>query len=126
MILIDTSIWIEFLKGNAKYFNDMAEYLAAGDVYSIEVIFSELLQGARNDSEVNIILDYWDNINHRSEEHLWIEAGKISYKNNLFNKGVGIVDAMIIAFAKKYNLKVWTLDKKLLSILDKKYIFKVS
>ena len=124
MVLIDTSIWIEFLRGNVIYFNQVSELLESGNVHSVEPIFGELLQGANNKREIEIINAYWNNINNYNEKGLWIESGKLSYEEKLFSKGVGIIDAMIISYAVKYNIKIWSLDKKLISILDKNLIYK--
>lgn len=124
MVLIDTSVWIEFLRGNEKYFNQVSELLESGNVHSVEPIFGELLQGANNKKEIEIIIAYWNNLNNFNEKGLWIESGKLSCEKKLFSKGVGIIDAMIISYAVKYNIKIWSLDKKLLSILDKNLIYK--
>ena len=123
MILLDTSIWIEFLRGNKKYYDHVSELLESGNVHSVEPIFAELLQGANNHREIDVIKEYWFNINNFNEKGLWIQSGLYSQKNKLFSKGVGIIDAMIISYAIKYNIKIWSLDKKLLSILDKKFIY---
>ncbi|MES0489496.1 MAG: PIN domain-containing protein [Leptospirales bacterium] len=124
MVLIDTSVWIEFLRGNGKFFNHVSELLESGNVHCVEAIFAELLQGANNKREIEIITAYWNNIHNSNEKGLWIESGKLSYEKKLFNKDVGIIDSMIIAYAIKYNIKVWSLDKKLLSILDRNLIYK--
>lgn len=124
MVLIDTSVWIEFLRGNEQYFIQVSELLESGNVHSIEPIFAELLQGANNKREIEIIDAYWNNINNYNEKGLWIESGKLSYEKKLFSKGVGIIDAMIISYAVKYNIKIWSLDKKLISILDRNLIYK--
>lgn len=123
MILLDTSIWIEFLRGNKKYYDHVCELLESGNVHSVEPVFAELLQGANNQREIEIIKEYWYNINNFNEKGLWIQSGLYSQKNKLFNKGVGIIDAMIISYAVKYDIKIWSLDKKLLSIVDKKLIY---
>ena len=123
MILLDTSIWIEFLRSNKKYFDHVSELLESGNVHSVEPIFAELLQGANNQREIDVITNYWHNLNNFNEKGLWIQSGLLSQKNKLFGKGVGIIDAMIISYALKYKVKVWSLDKKLLSILDRKLIY---
>ena len=48
-----------------------------------------------------------------------------SYEKKLYSKGVGIIDSMIIAYAIKYNIKIWSLDKKLLSVLEKSLTYKL-
>jgi len=51
MIIPDTSVWIEFLKGNEPYFSQLKELLERNEVMGVECIFGELLQGAKNSRE---------------------------------------------------------------------------
>ena len=54
MILVDTTIWIEFFKSNPVFVNDMESLLENKNVITIEPIFAELLYGSRSDIERNI------------------------------------------------------------------------
>ena len=96
MLIIDTSIWIEFFKVNDPYFNIVREHLEKNNVIALEVIFSELIQGCKNSKEVNIIQEYWENLEKFSEENLMLEAAKLSYSNKFIDKGVGLIDSVII------------------------------
>jgi hypothetical protein len=58
-------------------------------------------------------------------DNLWIEAGIYSSKNKLIDKGIGIIDSMIIIACKKSNSKLLTRDKKILKILDKDLILDI-
>jgi len=124
MIILDTSIWIEFLKGNPHYFMVVRQLLENQEVIAVECIFGELLQGCKNKKESEIIKHYWENLPKIKHEGLWIKAGEYSSENNLISKGVGLIDAAIIIFAQRINAQIWTLDKKLNSILgnDIQYI----
>jgi hypothetical protein len=119
MIIVDTSIWIEFFKGNIKIFNELKALLEKGNVLGVEWIFGELLQGARDKREINIINEYWKNLPKSENFGIWIEAGILSSENKLFSKGVGLIDASLIILSIKYSAKIWSLDKKLNSILKK-------
>lgn len=124
MIILDTSIWIEFLKGNPNYFMVARYLLENQEVIAVECIFGELLQGAKNKKESEIIRHYWENLPKINHEGLWIKAGEYSSENNLLSKGVGLIDAAIIIAAQRISAQIWTLDKKLNSILgnDIQYI----
>ncbi len=119
MIILDTSIWIEFLKGNSEYFNKIKLLLENQKILAIECIFAELLQGAKNKRERDIIQSYWENLPKVNHENILIEAGIYSSTNNMFSKGVGLIDCAIIIAAKKINAKIWSLDKKMNSVLKK-------
>ena len=97
--------------------------LEADEVYALECIFGELLQGAKNDQERDVIIDYWRHLPRIDEKGIWIDAGKYSGENKLPSQGVGLIDAVIIMAAIRSNAKVWTLDKKLIKLLDKKNFF---
>ncbi len=122
-IVIDTSIWIEFLKGNALYFDKMMDFLENENVIALAVIFAELLQGAKNIKEIEIIKSYYYNLQKYNGdiEQLTIKAGNIAGINNWPSKGIGLIDSMIIMTAIEMNAKIWTLDKKLIKLLESEY-----
>lgn len=117
MILADTAIWIEFLRGHEPISSVMTDEIDRQNIVATECIFGELLQGAKNQRERNILHDYWLNLPKKNESGLWLEAGILSSQESLFTRGVGLVDAFLVAFAKKYKVKIWTLDKKLNGVL---------
>ena len=119
MIIIDTSIWIEYLKNNPDYSLKVKNLLENRKVLAIECIFGELLQGAKNKREIEIIYLYWENLPKAIIENGWIEAGKYSSINKLTSIGVGIIDSFIIVTARKVDAPIWSLDKKLNSLLSK-------
>ncbi len=119
MIILDTSIWIEFLKNKPEYYSKVKDLLENRKVLAIECIFGELLQGAKSKREIEIISLYWENLPKAIIENGWIEAGKYSSINKLTSIGVGIIDSFIIVTARKINAPIWSLDKKLNSLLSK-------
>ena len=124
MIILDTSIWIEFLKNNPECYSKVKDLLENRKVLAIECIFGELLQGAKSKREIEIISLYWGNLPKAIIENGWIEAGKYSSTNKLTSIGVGIIDSFIIVTARKVNASIWSLDKKLNSLLkrEEKYL----
>ena len=110
MILIDTSIWIEFFKGNPET-ADINEFIDNNDICTNSIILAELRpiilskrQYALDDLllclptiPVHIV---WDNL---------IQMQCVNIKNGI-NK-VGIPDLMIVQNAIQNNVIIWTLDK---------------
>ncbi|MHB1442969.1 MAG: PIN domain-containing protein, partial [Candidatus Humimicrobiaceae bacterium] len=80
--------------------------------------------GIKNSSEQKVILSYWESLPKLNEAGIWVRAGTFSSENKLLNKGIGLIDCVIIILAKENNLRVWTLDKKLSDVLDKGLIYK--
>lgn len=123
MILVDTSIWIEFLRCHAPFYQQLQEKLERAEVVALEPIFAELLQGARDKREKEIIRGYWQNIPQIDLTGLWLEAGQLSHEKKFLQKGVGLIDAVLVATAQRDSHLLWTLDKKLLKVLVKEEIF---
>jgi len=120
MIIVDTSIWIDFLKqSNDEICNSMNRYLEENQIIGVSAVFGELLQGAKNEAEEKIIIQLWNSLPKVDESELFIEAGLLSFRERLFSKGIGLIDSSILAVAKKNNARIWTLDKKLADQSDK-------
>jgi predicted nucleic acid-binding protein len=123
MIIADTSVWIEFLKGNKPFFLRMQNLLENREIIALEPVFGELLQGAKNKNERQIILDYWKNSPRIDKHTLWIDAGLYAGQKKLFSRGVGLIDAYIIVASLKTNSQVWTLDERLVKALRSQFIY---
>jgi predicted nucleic acid-binding protein len=123
MIIIDTSIWVEFFRGNQPYFDQVSELLVNGDAVALSPVFGELLQGAKNDAERSTIVSFWNTLPRLSEFELFIRAGLDSGRNKLTDRGVGIIDSVILTAARENASFVWSLDKKLLSLLKREEIY---
>jgi predicted nucleic acid-binding protein len=119
MILVDTSVWVEFLKGHQPYLDQMQQLLDERQILAVEPVFGELLQGAKDDRERRILLEFWENLPKNQMEEAWVKAGEISSRSKWIDHGIGLVDAVLIISARESKAKVWTLDKKLKSVLHK-------
>ncbi len=109
MILVDTSVWIDhFRQGDAT----LAHLLAEGQVVTHEAVIGELALG--NLKNRPAVLGALQNLAQLSpasaaETLLFIET------QSLFGKGIGYVDASLLA-ALRLNpgVLLWTRDKRLL------------
>ncbi|EMO55135.1 PIN domain-containing protein [Leptospira noguchii] len=123
MILVDTSVWIEFFRGNEPYYSELKELIESSEVLVHEVVFGELLQGCKNKNEVSFILKYWKNLNTLTSDGSFLSAGKLSFESKHIDKGIGLIDSVLINEVRSNKLRLWTLDKKILNVLDKKEIY---
>jgi len=117
LIILDTSIWIEFLKNNQNYFPKICKLLECGEILAVECVFGELLQGVKNMKEEEIILKYWEHLPKKKYRDIIVKAGVYSKNNKLLDHGVGLIDSIIIMHGIKSKSKIWTLDQNLLKIL---------
>jgi predicted nucleic acid-binding protein len=122
MIIVDTSIWIEYFKQNNIYTSDLNLLLNSRLILAIEPIFAELIYGVRSDKEKRIILSFWNILpKEEIEKYPILEAANFANIQNFHNKGVGLIDSMIISAAMKSNCKIWTLDKKILKNIPESF-----
>ena len=123
MIIVDTSVWIEYFRGNQPYFDQISELLILNKIVALSPVFGELLQGAKTNNERSILMDFWGNLFKMQEQELFVHAGAESGRKRWMDKGVGLIDSMIIVAARESAFFVWTLDKKMLSLLNREEIF---
>lgn len=124
-VVLDTSVWIEYLRGNPDFFETCQELLENGRVYGLELIFAELLQGARGEREIETILAFSSLVPSLDEPFLVIDSGLISQRENYVNQGVGLIDAVIVNAVRKNGLLLWTLDTKIRRVLGYGFSFEV-
>ncbi len=125
MILVDTTIWIEFFKSNLVYVNEIKSLLENKDVIVIEPVFAELLYGSRSDNERNMILSYWKVLPKiKFLEGSFIESADFATKRNYHNIGIGLIDSIISKAVIDNKHLIWTLDKKILNNLDERLLYK--
>ena len=124
MVIADTSIWIEFFRGNEPYFTNVSDLLSKNEILALSPVFGELLQGAKNNKERSTILEFWNTLPHISEHELLIRAGMESGRNKWTDKGVGLIDSVLIVAARETISFIWSLDNKLLRLLnhEEKYL----
>lgn len=90
---------------------------------TIELIFAELLQVAHNVNEIDLLKNYFSLVQKAKVNHLSLIAAEFSQKEKLLNKGIGLIDACIITATMITNSKLWTLDRKLISFMDKRFLY---
>ncbi len=114
MILVDTSVWISFLrKDDPDLVDILRKYLNRDEVLGCSAVFGELLQGVRSKREKDVVYALWEALPAAVESQAFLKAGEISNRFNLLNKGVGLIDCYILSVALENQLTLWTLDKKL-------------
>ncbi len=109
-VIVDTSIWIEYFKGNeaaAKFIHDQANF----EVNLAGPILTELIQGIKTESEksaFSMIMASLPCITISDQD--WVNAGEIG--SDLRKKGVTVpfADLIIYTAALNNNCSILTLD----------------
>jgi len=125
-VIFDTSIWIEYLKGNENYFDQCQQIIENGLVKGVEVVFAELLQGALNKREIELIKQFYRLIKPIKIPVLLVISGDYSRENKLLSKGIGLIGSVIIVSTINSNSRLWTLDQKILKFLGEYYLYKLN
>lgn len=122
MILVDTSVWIEFLNRKEPYCSYLLHLLEHNEVMASEPVFAELLQGASGPSETRLLMTYFTSLPKPKIENLLLQAGLQSGRERWFSKGLGIMDASILLSALITETPLWSLDKNLVKQTPKKLV----
>ena len=107
MILVDTSVWVDHLRGTEK---GLVQLLVDGEVLTHPLVIEELACGslARRDEFLELLdaLPVAPVAGH-------YEVLDLIANEQLFATGLGAVDAHLIASARLAGVPLWSKDKKL-------------
>jgi predicted nucleic acid-binding protein len=113
MVLVDTSIWVDFFRSrNFAHSMELANLLRSNQVLVIGVVIGEVLQGAQSDQEFIrvrdrlLVLPYVD----ETAEN-WASAGELGYRLRRQGITIGIIDLLIATLAMEHDAEVYSLDQ---------------
>ncbi len=107
MVLVDTSVWVDHLRRGAV---GLDLPLSGGQVLCHPYIIGELACGnLKNRSGILSLLQTLPAVRTAEEEEvlLFIE------RHRLMGKGLGYIDAHLLASCRLSHVPLWTLDKRL-------------
>lgn len=111
MILADTSIWVEYLRGSNP---QMASLLARGKIVMHPFIVAEIALGSLKNRRQK--LDGMDNL-RKAKVAQMSEVRRMIEANRLYAKGIGLSDAHIIASCLiTPETQLWTRDAAMKAI----------
>lgn len=112
-ILVDTTIWVKFLRGSDTGVRDrLSAWIREEKVCTNEIIKLEILKGARSDREYALLLDDFSALELLTiTAPVWELAGKTSYKLRKRGVDVPLTDILISATAVHYQCRLWHADK---------------
>ena len=117
MILVDTSVWVDFLhKGDPH----LRELLLHSKVATHPLVLGELACGSIQNR--HNILSLLSDL-HQAREASHDDVLHFISTHKLFGKGVGIVDMHLLCSAIISNFQFWSKDKRLTAVSKK---FKVA
>ena len=109
-VLVDTSVWIRFLSNRAPYAAELDALLSRDEVNGHDFVYGELLIGDKGGRK-KLLADY----------ELMDQAPMVEHDDvvgfvrdrKLHGRGIGWIDAHLLASALVGRLRLWTVDQPL-------------
>jgi predicted nucleic acid-binding protein len=112
-VLVDTSVWIRFLSNRAPYAAELDALLSRDEVSGHDFVYGELLvgdKGARRQLLANYaLMDQAPVVPH-------VEVVAFVRDRKLHGRGIGWIDAHLLASALVGHLRLWTVDPALATL----------
>lgn len=112
-VLVDTSVWIRFLANRAPYAAELDQILSRDEVNGHEFVYGELLIGDRGGREA-LLANY-----EQMDQAPLVPHGEVVAfvrDRKLNGRGIGWIDAHLLASALVGHLKLWTADSPLATV----------
>ncbi len=110
IVLVDTSVWIRFLSSRAPYATGLAELLGRDEVSGHDFVYGELLIGDKGGRKQLLAayaqMPYAPVVPND-------EVVSFVRDRRLHGRGIGWIDAHLLASALVAGLKLWTADPRL-------------
>ena len=114
MILLDTNILIEYLKGNKSFI----EPYGLDELFISDIVVMELYQGARNKSDLNFIVKNIADFKILKSHDEIMKLATALVKEYKLSHNMKIMDAIIASTAMVYDMKLMSLNRKDFIYLD--------
>lgn len=115
MVLVDTSVWIRFLSNQPPYGAGLERLLADEEVLGHMFVFGELLIGDRG-GRTALLDDYVLMLEAPIVPH--DEVVRFIRERVLHGRGIGWVDAHLLASALVSRATFWTADARLAQVAE--------
>ncbi len=109
-VLVDTSIWIRFLSNRGSHGRDLDALLGRDEVVGHELVFGELLIGDGRGRK-KLLEAYAEMEQARLVAHDEVVA--FVRDRRLYGRGIGWIDAHLLAAAIVGSYRLWTADPRL-------------
>lgn len=113
MVLVDTSVWIRFLGNHPPFAGGLDRLLSQGEVWGHELVIGELLIGDRGGRR-QLLADYA--LMHQAPVASHREVVEFVRARRLHGRGIGWIDAHLLASSLLGGLQLWTADPRLAAV----------
>ena len=112
-VLVDTSVWIRFLANRTPYARELDGLLSRDEVSGHDFVYGELLIGDKGGRKT-LLADY-----ERMDQAPVVSQAEVVgfvHARKLNGRGIGWIDAHLLASALVGRLKLWTADSPLAAV----------
>lgn len=113
MILVDTSVWVRFLRGSEPYASELDRLLGRDEVLGHEFVYGELLIGDRG-GRPRLLGAYLQM--HQAITLAHSEVVELVRHRKLYGRGIGWIDVHLLASALVERADLWTADAPLAAL----------
>ena len=119
-VIPDTSAWIQFFRvGSSPEAAVVRSLLVSDRVMLVGVVYAELMRGARNQEQLEILQDTLQSLPYtETDKDTWTLTGKILYSLERTGQRIPVPDALIAAIAIQNDLSVYTQDNHFNRVSD--------
>lgn len=113
IVLVDTSVWIRFLSNRAPYAAELDQLLSRDEVSGHDFVYGELLMGDKGGRK-HLLASY-----EQMHQAPMVPHGEIVVfvrERQLHGRGIGWIDAHLLASALVGRLQLWTADPRLATL----------
>lgn len=110
IVLVDTSVWIRFLSNREPYATGLDALLSRDEVSGHDFVYGELLIGDKGGRK-QLLADYEQM--HQAQVVPHRDIVEFVRERRLHGRGIGWIDAHLLASALVGRLRLWTTDPAL-------------
>ena len=115
MVLVDTSVWIRALANRAPFLTELRRLLVLDKVAGHDLVYGELLIGDRGGRK-KTLTDYERMHQARMVPHH--QVVEFVRARDLHGRGIGWIDAHLLASAIVDGMQMWTADPRFAAIAN--------
>lgn len=111
--LIDTTIWVKYLRGLDSAVKDRISSLVLEDrAYTSEIVIMEILRGSKSDKEYSMLYeDFLALPQLQTDRNVWETAWQTAYKLKRAGVNIPMADILISTIATHYKCTLIHADK---------------
>ena len=110
IVLVDTSVWIRFLSNRGPCATELDGLLSRDEVSGHELVYGELLIGDEG-GRTQLLANY--ELMHQAPAVPHGDVVEFVRDRRLYGRGIGWIDAHLLASSLVGRLKLWTTDPRL-------------